>query len=36
MRGNIMEIKDMFVKPIDRDLQGVIKVGDVENENVRQ
>ena len=31
-----MEIKDMFVKPIDRDLQGVIKVGDVENENVRQ
>ena len=31
-----MEIKDMFVKPINRDLQGVIKVGDVENENVRQ
>ncbi|MGN0838929.1 MAG: BREX system P-loop protein BrxC [Pyramidobacter sp.] len=31
-----MEIKDMFVKSIDRDLQGVIKVGDVENENVRQ
>ena len=31
-----MEIKDMFVKPIDRDLQGVIKVGDVENENIRQ
>ena len=31
-----MEIKDMFVKPIDRDLQGVIKVGDIENENVRQ
>lgn len=26
----------MFVKPIDRDLQGVIKVGDVENENIRQ
>ncbi|MSS15025.1 BREX system P-loop protein BrxC [Lachnospiraceae bacterium Oil+RF-744-WCA-WT-11] len=31
-----MEVKDMFVKPIDRDLQGVIKVGDVENENIRQ
>ena len=31
-----MEIKDMFAKPIDRDLQGVIKVGDIENENVRQ
>ena len=31
-----MEIKDMFVKPINRDLQGVIKVGDIENENVRQ
>ena len=31
-----MEIKDMFAKPIDRDLQGVIKVGDIENENIRQ
>lgn len=31
-----MKIKDMFAKPIDRDLQGVIKVGDTENEDVRQ
>lgn len=31
-----MEIKDMFAKPLDRDLQGVIKVGDIENENIRQ
>ena len=31
-----MEIKNMFAKPIDRDLQGVIKVGDIENENIRQ
>ena len=31
-----MEIKDMFAKPIERDLQGVIKVGDAENENIRQ
>ena len=31
-----MQIKDMFVKPIDRDMQGVIIVGQDENENIKQ
>ncbi|MDY0234735.1 MAG: BREX system P-loop protein BrxC [Gudongella sp.] len=31
-----MYIKDMFVKPIDRDIKGVIKVGQHDDENVRQ
>lgn len=31
-----MEIKEMFKKPIDRDMQGVIVVGQSEGENVRQ
>ena len=31
-----MQIKDMFVKPIDRDLQGVIIVGQDKNENIKQ
>ncbi len=31
-----MQIKDMFKKPIDRDIKGVIKVGQAEEENVRQ
>ena len=31
-----MYIKNMFVKPIDRDIKGVIKVGQAEEENVKQ
>jgi len=31
-----MLIKDMFAKPIDRDIKGVIKVGQDDNENIRQ
>lgn len=31
-----MLIKDMFAKPIDRDIKGVIKVGQADDENVRQ
>lgn len=31
-----MLIKDMFVKPIDRDIKGVIKVGQADDENIRQ
>ena len=31
-----MQIKDMFTKEIDRDLQGVIIVGQDENENIKQ
>ncbi len=31
-----MIIKDIFAKPIDRDLKGVIKVGQAEDENIKQ
>lgn len=31
-----MIIKDMFSKPIDRDIKGVIKVGQADNENIKQ
>ena len=31
-----MQIREMFAKPIDRDLQGVIIVGQDETANVRQ
>ena len=31
-----MIIKNMFVKDIDRDIKGVIKVGQAEEENIRQ
>jgi hypothetical protein len=31
-----MILKDMFVKPIDRDIKGVIKVGQGDAENIRQ
>ncbi len=31
-----MQLKDMFVKPIDRDIKGVIKVGQGDDSNVRQ
>lgn len=31
-----MRIHDMFVKPIDRDIKGVIKVGQVDEENIIQ
>ena len=31
-----MKLKDMFKKPIDRDIKGVIKVGQKEEENIRQ
>lgn len=31
-----MKIKDMFVKPINRDIQGVIKVGQNNDENIKQ
>ena len=31
-----MKIKEMFVKPIDRDIKGVIKVGQGEESNVKQ
>ena len=31
-----MNIKDMFVKPIDRDIKGVIKVGQDDSSNVKQ
>ena len=31
-----MEIRSMFVKPIDRDVKGVIKVGQSDDENVFQ
>ncbi|HAQ7306963.1 TPA: hypothetical protein IX650_002669, partial [Enterococcus faecium] len=31
-----MLIKDIFAKPIDRNIQGVIKVGQAKDENVQQ
>ena len=31
-----MLIKEMFAKPIDREIQGVINVGQDENSNVKQ
>ena len=31
-----MKIKDMFYKEIDRDIKGVIKVGQADDENVYQ
>ena len=31
-----MIIKEMFAKPIDRDIKGVIKVGQGEDSNVKQ
>lgn len=31
-----MFIKDMFAKPIDRDIKGVIKVGQADDENIKQ
>lgn len=31
-----MLIREMFVKPIDRDIKGVIKVGQADEENIRQ
>ena len=31
-----MTIKQMFAKPIDRDIKGVIKVGQDDNANIRQ
>ena len=31
-----MIIKDIFTKPIDRDIKGVIKVGQAEEENIKQ
>jgi len=31
-----MLLKDMFAKPIDRDIKGVIKVGQSDDENIRQ
>jgi len=31
-----MLIKDMFAKPIDRDIKGVIKVGQADDENIKQ
>ena len=31
-----MIIKDMFQKPIDRDIKGVIKVGQDDNLNIKQ
>ena len=31
-----MEISEMFLKPIDRDIKGVIKVGQDDGENIRQ
>ena len=31
-----MIIKDMFAKPIDRDIKGVIKVGQDDNANIQQ
>ena len=30
-----MKIKEMFKKPIDRDIKGVIKVGQKEEENIK-
>ena len=34
--GNTMQIKNMFEKQIDRDIKGVIKVGQADEENVYQ
>lgn len=31
-----MQIRDLFVKPIDRNIQGVIKVGQDADANVKQ
>ena len=31
-----MIIRDMFAKPIDRDIKGVIKVGQGDDSNIRQ
>ncbi len=31
-----IKIRDMFVQPIDRDIKGVIKVGQTEEENLKQ
>ena len=36
MRRKNMQIKNIFAKPIDRDLQGVIIVGQSEEENIVQ
>ena len=36
MKGKSMLIGEMFEKPIDRDIKGVIKVGQKEEENVYQ
>ena len=32
----MMKLKEMFAKPIDRDIKGVIKVGQDESENIKQ
>ena len=31
-----MQLKEMYEKPIDRDIKGVIKVGQDDNENIKQ
>lgn len=36
MEGNRMQIRDMFQKPIDRDIKGVIKVGQGDSVNIKQ
>ena len=32
----LMKIKEMFAKSIDRDIQGVVKVGQDNRENIKQ